>query len=220
MSLRTCALIALAVTAVAAGSAHAAPKPKPKPKPKVCNLVLDAKGDADAAPLGAAASPAGNEPAYDIVSGDIASDAKTVTAVIRVAKLAKTTTNSPTGLQWRMDFAVSGLAHVLFLQGGTSPAKDNFSFGWVDTTSHAFTGTGVTGMIDLAKNEVRISAPIVNAVAEGKIPPGAKISGISVSAGRYYNTAGGNPSLSEATDTADAAKSYTAGDPSCVTVGK
>ena len=60
--LATCA--ALAGSLLVVGTSHAAVKP-------VCNIVLDAKGDADIA------NGIGQDDALDIISGDLATDKKT-----------------------------------------------------------------------------------------------------------------------------------------------
>src|SRR5262245_27463636 len=84
---RVIASITILTLAVGAPTALGATKPKPKPKPKpVCNLVTDPAGDAS---LLAGASGQGYDASLDIISADVASDGKTITAVVRVKTLAK-----------------------------------------------------------------------------------------------------------------------------------
>ncbi|MCA1711189.1 MAG: hypothetical protein LC789_05930 [Actinobacteria bacterium] len=212
MTIRTAAVLALCVSVVGGGAAVAAPKAKPKPVP-VCNLVADDKGDA----TGGVVSP-GNVPAWDVTSADIATDAKTLTSVIRVDKLAKSVNDSPLGSQWRMDFFV-GEKH-LYTQATSTPFGDKFIFGYTDTTSHRVADAGATGVFDLDLNEVRVSVPLSGIESQAKITPGTKLTQLSAQAGDYINTAGGSPSLSNAADEAEGAKPYAAATPSCVAVGK
>jgi hypothetical protein len=202
------------VTALCAatGVAAAATKPAPKPKP-VCNLIVDPKGDADGGFFSSS-----SVPAWDVVSGDVASDAKSFTTVIRVDKLAKSSNDDPVGSQWRMDFAIAD--KKLFTQASSTPFGDKFSFGYVDSTSHSVADSGATGVFDLVKNEVRVSVPLSTVDGQTKVTPGTKITGLEAQAGDYVNTAGGSPSLSNAADTGTAAKAYAAGTPSCVVPGK
>lgn len=217
MNVRPALALALCATVIGAGVAGAAPKAKPKAKPKpvppVCNLVVDDKGDATAGVLSAS-----NVPAWDIVSADLATDAKTLTTVIRVDKLAKSSNDSPLGSQWRFDFFV-GDKH-LYTQATSTPFGDKFGFGYTDTTSHGVAAAGATGVFDLATSEVRVSVPLSGVESQAKITPGTAVTGLAAQAGDYINTAGGSPSLSNAADDATGAKPYAAGAPSCVAVGK
>jgi hypothetical protein len=166
-------------------------------------------------------NPAGSEPAYDILSGDVATDDRTITAVIRVVGLAKNTPSSPTGMQWRLDFSVAGSITPLFLQAYATPFGDGFDIGSTDGgTSTSYAGATVTGVFDLERSEVRISAPLSAPKDEVIIAPGSRIESLHVSAGRFYNTAGDHPSVSERTDEAESSRTYTAGTPSCVPVGR
>jgi len=213
--LRTAAVIGLISAVALGGAAQAAPKRKPKPAPvaPVCHLILDDKGDA----TGGVIAP-GNVPAWDIISGDVATDAKTLTTVIRVDKLSKSSNEDPLGSQWRFDFLV-GDKH-LYTQASSTPFGDKFGFGYTDTTSHGVAAAGATGVFDLEKSEVRISVPLSGVESQAKITPGTALTGLAAQAGDYINTAGGSPSLSNSADAATGAKPYRAGDASCVVVGK
>jgi len=83
----------------------AATKKKPAPKPKpVCHLVSDKPNDSGPdtnAAGGSAAASSVYDSSLDIVGGDVASDGKTITAVIRVAKLTTSDSMAPLGRQWQ-----------------------------------------------------------------------------------------------------------------------
>lgn len=200
--------VALGAGLVISGTAGAAVK-----KP-VCNQVQDPAGDATAGLLAP-----GNEPSWDIVSGDVGSDKKTVTTVIRVAKLSKSTSVAPYGSQWRFDFQVNGVK--LYTQATSTPFGDGFIVGYTDSTSHSFSNSGATGVFDTAKNEVRVSFPLGAVAAQASIKPtGTHLSSLAASAGDYVNTAGSSPSASIQADDATGAKDYVSGNSTCVIVGK
>ena len=162
------AFVALTLAAAApssfAATKHKA-KPKPKPKP-VCNLVTDPKGNEGPLQDGQTLA----DPALDIVSADIATNAQYATAVIRVAKLTIPDSNAPAGLFYRFEFtgAQSQIAHDLYVK-----IVPTGSGSWAPTWQDGTTGTGV---IDTKQNEVRITVPLsalgtgVNAVAPGGPP--------------------------------------------------
>ena len=196
--------------AAATGVATAAPKAKP-----VCNLVQDEKGDGtgfvqtdqDYLP---------NDPNLDLVSGDIASTAKVITAVIRTDAQALSDTSAPTGRAYYANFTVGAVE--MFLSAaldGTGAAT--YSAGYIDTTRK---GLGaVTGTVDVAKKEVRITAPISIFAEQAAIKPGTKITDLNLLAQRYV----GNRSVAGVTPSADEAiggKAYVSGAPSCVVPGK
>ena len=107
-------LVAIALLALVAGApaanaktkAKAKAKPKPKPKP-VCMLLTDKAGDGSflAAPV--------NSPTLDIVSGDMATGAKTIVAVLRLTSA---------------DFAHDYMSHLGF----------NWYIAATSTTGHSF----------------------------------------------------------------------------------
>lgn len=167
--LATCAATALP-------SAQAAVRP---PKP-VCNIITDPSGDAGVSPVttGPKAPGSSNE---DIVSGDVSSDGRTITAVLRLAGLAQPDPQAPLGQGFFMEFGVKGAANLLFLSARTYPNGTQYVFGY----SGADPNTGIntsytigtaTGAIDTAKKEVRISvANAAFAPAGSKLPKGVKI---------------------------------------------
>ncbi len=211
--IRTASVIGLITTVGVAGVANAGKRPKPKPIPPVCNLITDPAGDATGGLVSSS-----NQPDWDILSADIATNATMVTTVIRVAKLSKTGSD-PLGSQWRFDFTVGSVK--LYTQAtSTTSFGDKFIIGYTDSTSHAFASSGATGVFDLGTNEVRVTAPLAATATQAKITPGTVLSTLGASAGDYVNVAGGSPSDSVPADSATGDKNYVAGRASCVTVGK
>ena len=206
---RLAVAVALGAGLVLAGTAGAASKPKP-----VCNQVADPAGDA----TGGLLTP-GNNDAWDVVTGDVATDKTNLTTVIRVAKLSKSTSTAPYGSQWRFDFQVNGVK--LYTQATSTPFGDKFTSGYTDSTSHGFANSGATGVFDLAKNEVRVTVPLSTIATQATIKPtGTHLSALEASAGDYVNTAGSSPSASYRADDAMGGKDYVSGAASCVAVGK
>jgi hypothetical protein len=201
-----------------------------------CKVVTDAPGDANSAPLlgTTTVGPAtvGNgvgpsDPAYDILSVDVASDAKYVTGVIRVAKLAKTSQLSPTGIHWTASFFVNGTQYLMSanqqLVGVTGAELDA-----VDGAGGTYTKAApATVIYDLTHNEVRITAKVrdfPNRITLGK----TVLSQIGATAGRMYGVKdpsgkfGGEDMVAgqDYTDSAESTKTYLAGSKSCVTPNK
>ena len=222
------ALIATAVLITGGvGVASAAPAKKIKP---VCNLVVDEAGDAN---LGGAPGGAGD----DVVSADIASDGKTLTGVVRMAGLAANDPEWLNGRAYFAEFVAPGSQDVLFVQARAYPTGVIWSYGYsgVDPTSGistSYTLGAATGVIDVAKKEVRISAPVKGFIdgAKAKLAKGAKLTALGA---RVYRQGGQGlvPSqevggtrvplsgLNVMLDDASGG-SYVMGTPSCVVVGK
>src|SRR3954453_15356447 len=88
MRARAVVVAGVAVAVSAAGVANATPRAaKPKPVPAGCNLLTDPTGDALFAPVGTGLSQFPADPNGDILSADVASDAKNVTAVLGLKSL-------------------------------------------------------------------------------------------------------------------------------------
>lgn len=171
---RRVALIAVPLLLTTCGSLVATAEAAKAPKP-VCNVITDAAGDAKYN---------GNVPGADgddVISGDISSDGKTLTGVIRTAALAANDPVAPFGRAYFAEFAVKGVESVLFVSARTYPTGTQFVYGYrgVDPTSGLNTsytlGMG-TGAVDLAKKEVRISAPNLAFAPSGtKLSKGTKL---------------------------------------------
>jgi hypothetical protein len=205
-----CAVVALSL--VGAGAASAATKPKP-----VCNLVTDAQGDANGFVVTDTGLPVPPSDDYlDIVSADIASDAKTVTAALRL-KAVGADSMAPTGSTYYFNFTISGTQ--VFLTAKTDGTAWTYSFG--DFTGDAGgrnTLGDATGVIDAAKKEIRITASTKawpDAIKTGK----TKLAGFNALAQRFIGTdltGGATPTADEASSS----KAYLAGASSCVRPGK
>lgn len=203
------AIIAIAASA-AAGTAEAAPKKKAPPP---CRTITDAEGD----------SKYGK--GLDILSADIASNTRTVTAVFRLPEITKSNSSAPTGQGYYFDFSAGGETPI-YLSYTVTPTTESFNYGWVDGSIHRSLGAA-TGVVDTAKKEIRVSAPVSAWGAYGTPRVGSKLTGIELTSywviGAYApptpvtNTTGGG-----SLQTADQAigKTYVAGSPSCVVPGK
>lgn len=193
------AVLALAVAAlIPATSAGAASKTKPKPIAPVCKLVVDPAGDATG--TGLAVSSPTSDPNLDVLSGDVASDATSITVVVRLAAYSASDSNAPVGQSFGVSFTVNGKDGV-DIEGIVSPTGNV----WAD-------GKG-SGVVDAAHKEVRITVPI--SALSVAIPKNAVFSGLLASTGRYI----GSSVIVGVVDTATSDKTYVAGRPSCVKVG-
>jgi hypothetical protein len=203
--------LALAASFVSAGVAGAAVK-KPAPKP-VCNLVTDAAGDANGFLVtGLPAVPSDKN--LDILSADIASDAKNVTAVIRLAAVGADQT-SPTGGTVYFNFSIGDTK--VFLSAVLNGATATYEAGdFTGTNGQRHHVAGATGFIDTASKSIHITTA-ANTWTD-IIKAGTKLNTLNVLAQRYI----GNALVGGVTPTADDATSdkvYTGGAKSCVTPG-
>jgi hypothetical protein len=209
--------VSLVASLTAVGVAGAATKPKPKP---VCHLIADTSGDA---PI---FGPTPSDDSLDIVSGDIATNAKSLTGVVRVKNLAATTSTSPyTGQTYYVQFSVPGFDNPMYVGYQVDKTAALFQYGDLETTQGqgVYTPKGnATGVVDAAKNEIRISVALGDLASLASVKPGKKITGIQALTFQNVgvpNAAGGGGALVGG-DTAEATKPYVAGYPSCVTPGK
>ncbi len=224
--LRLALAASLVLSSVAAGGALAAPA-KGKAKP-TCNLISDEKNDTFALRSQDSQRAYGpQEDALDIVSGDLASDGKVLTAVLRVKKLALATGSAPNGLSFRVQFLHAGLPEDtnLFLSGRASGGRTVFLAGSRAMTANVSTKLAdVTGVFDVAKNEVRISAPLsAFEKVGGAIKRGTKLQlgELDQTSSRFVTV---NPVTGADTatfaDVTTSVSSYTVGASSCVVPGK
>lgn len=214
--------VAGALTAIAVGSGAASALTKVAP---TCNLVEDPKDDTFALryqetvrDLGGPAAYGPGEPALDIVSADVAADAKTLTAVLRVNKLAKAAQTAPGGLSFRVQFSSpTEEDENMYLSASTTGTTDTFTAGTRAITANLSTKLAdATGVFDLAKSEVRISVPLATFAAAG-VKAGTILSfaGLDQTSARLTPT--GSSSFA---DVARSEKVYKVGAPSCVVPGK
>lgn len=203
--------LVLAVLVLAAASAASVPAHAAKPRPKTyCKLVVDDVGKAGV--LSSVAGSATYDPSLDIVSADVASNATTLTAVIRVKDLTPTSTMSPGGRTWGMTFT-NGTVSV----GVNAYLSDNFGERF---------STKQGGAFDIARDEVRIHVALAD-IAYAKIKKGSLLRGFYATTNSVIafdpamGLGYGFPPFGGSTDDATAPKSaYPAGARSCVKVGK
>lgn len=216
-----------------AGSAVAASKPVVKP---VCNLISDAAGDTFAVRAQDTEGVFGpQEDGFDITSVDLASDAKFLTGVVRVKKLATAIQSAPNGIDFRISFTLPGQdpsAENLFLNARFVSGAPAFLLGKRTVVGAAGESTGqsttakladATGTFDTAKNEVRISVP-TSAVTSGSE---TLKNGVVLSLTDLDQTSARNVAINPATsigtatfaDVANGEVTYKAGAPSCVKPG-
>jgi hypothetical protein len=201
------ALGVCAALAAATGVAAAAPSPKP-----VCNLLTDAKGDGYPT---TAAEAGPSDDALDILSADVATNAKQLTAVLRLSKAATSADSAPTGFRFLVLFTTPGSDDPVYLSAASTPGLgETYSFG-TDAADGLTDGGEATGVFDAAKNEVRITASLsdLSSVA-GKLKPGTKLTGLNANSSRDFQA------VITYADRAEGGKTYVAGTPSCVAVGK
>lgn len=220
---RTAAAAAAGLSLVIAGNSGAATKP-------ACMLVTDAAGDSNGIALGSPVPATSGGPttdALDITSVDVASDAKNVTAVLRVKKLAATSSSAPTGLGWTVNFTVNATTFS-FAAHSNPVGTVTFDAAHSSVGTNSLYGAGVTGVFDTTANEVRISAPVSLLVQES-FKAGAKITEIGGIAGQDIaipdatGLFGGGAILEGTVNNADvttAGQDYVAGKTSCVKPGK
>lgn len=203
----------LALAASGASAFAAAPH-------KACNLVKDNTGDTFALRSQDTAAKYGpQEDSLDIKTVDIATNAKYVTGVMRVVKLAATPPTSPYGVSYEIEWLVPGSDNPLYLAAERSlDGGDVFVAGFRDATSNLGTALAtVKGTFDVAKSEIRITAPVGVFSGQGKgMKPGVKIT-----FGDLDQTASRNGvAVSVFADVVRSGVVYTTGAPSCVTPGK
>jgi hypothetical protein len=205
MKIRGLAAVAILTTAALASTGNAAVKP--------CNLLTDAAGDAEGLIL------PGNDPQMDILSADLATNAKTLTGVIRLAKVGTTnTTGAPGGAAYFLQFNAAGAPNPLYVSAAFDrEGVATYSFGQYTvvgaTGNYDELGTVTTGVVDTVKNEIRVSVPVTGFTG-ASIKKGVKLSELEASS-TFQLVA-----LVGTIDEATGGKAYTAGGASCVVVGK
>lgn len=205
----------LTLAGVATHSSAAAP---------ICNLVVDPPGDVNNTIQGPAAFP--EDGGLDLLGGDVASNAKSITAVIRVASDPGT---SPLyAKRFIVDFAVAGLKNRPALAVAFTPQGTTYSGGYWGETASSTGGPGyvypaaITATGKVVGKEIFITVPLEQfaGVPEiGAIKKGAKISNIKVSSNRRVPVVLQVTGQLFTADEATGKKTYAAGAKSCVTIG-
>lgn len=212
---RTALCLALAGSLLGAGVAGAATKPKPKPKP-VCNLVKDDVGD------GSGITSA--EGGLDIVTADIATSAKQVTAVIRLGAkpVAYGDPNSPEGAIYYFEFSTAAFANPVYLAASSRPTGGyTYDMGDIEPSANGSTYTpktgAVTGSLTGSVFTLTVARDVLGSLVDVK--PGIKLTALTAEIfwPAEVPFVGG---LLEPADDATGAKAYIAGALSCVKPGK
>jgi hypothetical protein len=210
---------AVAAGVLAAPLAHAA-----TPKP-VCDLVTDPSGDV------IPSTPGVDNGDYDIRSADVATDARKLTAVIRLSSLAPEDTASPAARDYEFDFVANG--HAFGLEANLLTGGVNFEAVVYDTTaagSRSGTDLGaVTGVVDAKHHEIRITAPLSLFAPYASFKQ-TYVDQLAASSARAVGQDGvtspdgrvavGAQSTALVVDDASSNARYTPGQRSCVRVGK
>ena len=204
ISRRPALALALCATVVAGGGAAvAAPKAKP-----VCNLVTDETGDA---------SIVTGQKSLDVVSADLASDAKNLTAVIRLdGAPGGANPQALGGTRYYFEFTAPGSDNPQYLYASIPFAGEPiYRTGEVTTTetNRSFSSDPVDESVkgSIKGNVLTMTAPL-KAFSRVKLAPGAKLAAPTV---ETFAVAG---VLLVSVDDATG-KAYTAGTPSCVKPG-
>ena len=212
------------LVACAAAAAAFALAPAASGAGTACNLVTDAQGD-QAHSVAGVATPLPVSPDLDVVSADVASTKRYVTAVVRVAALHDIDTAAPTGRHYEVRFQVGTRTYALEADRGV----DGYTARAWDESRGVGLGEAAVAW-DYSARAVVVTAP---AAAFG-LKNGALLTNISVLTGHHYGTGGGrgvgtpvgwsatvgNAGIDDVTDTAATTKAYRAGTPSCVTVAR
>lgn len=192
------AVLVLLATPMAAGAAG-----KPRPKP-VCNLLTDPVDRTESKSL-------------DIVSADVATDTKLITAVIRVTDLSDKSDPSITaGRKYEVSFSVDGGAATGVVYDGPAGTYANYG----------------TAVLDVARNEIRWTAPLKEVEKQRRVtitPGRTKLTSLRAKAfagitvpSQVSDPQSGNIQFVDGVyfdDSAAPTSVYLAGSPSCVKVG-
>lgn len=186
-----------------AGTAVAAPA---KPAP-VCNLVKDGKGDAEIV---------SSQKSLDIVSGDLAADAKTITAVMRLdGTPSGANPEAVGGTRYYFSFTVPGTPDAQYLSAIVPfVGEPSFRSGQIVTDGTRSTYTNDTESVEgsIKGSVLTITAPVSAFSERAKIKPGTKLSGLTAATFAVVGV------LLVPVDDASG-KTYTVGTPSCVKPG-
>lgn len=207
----TTALVASTFTALSAPS---------QASPATCRLLVDSTGDTTATqPTGTDPAPGGTlvpaEASLDLVSADLASNRRSVTAVLRVTHLSTPAPTSPTGSSYLLTFVLNEMQFTLYALRDVTGLQQ---FLLLPGTAVGTDAVMVNGTFDTLHNEVRISASLEDfKQLGGRANPGTQATGITAFTQRAFG-AEGSYTFQNA-DAATAKRSYRLGSPSCVTPG-
>lgn len=171
-------------------------------------IITDPAGDATDFVLATGAPSAASEPSLDILSGDIAVTADTLTTTVTVDDLKAEPPPGGTGRVFRFYFSYAALE---FSTRATSAIDGTATFRLYDPSNTGVPCTGCTGSFDVAADTVSVSVPMTvlnGAIAALSAPPigaGAELSGLEILAQRSVSA----PAAGGATPTADTATTAT-----------
>ena len=206
MRARPALALALLPALLAAGAATAAPA---KAKP-VCDLIKDAAGD------GAVVTASAD---LDILSGDLASDGKKITAVLRLAgDPSAANPQALGGKNYYVSFTAGGQPQ--FLAAEFAPVLGaTYSTGFEEDVNGVGNKTSdtepATGKVD--GNVITITAPLSAFGGRASLKPGKKLSGLTAEVFALVGTGATGGLLALADDATGSG--YTAGAASCVKPG-
>lgn len=197
-STRWRAVVAVGCVLACAIAPLASARARPK-VPPVCKLVTDPVDRSDS-------------PSIDIVSADVATNAKSLTWVVRVTNLsAPADAKTAMGRSWSFVFKVGGKQITTKVLSGTFGLRDG-------------SGNGATVKLDPARNEVRYTVPLASLKQNYgvTIVPGTLLREFaSTSEGvlQLPAEAALDTPLPDGDTTDVSRRTYAAGKRSCVTVG-
>ena len=190
---------ALGAGLVLAGTAGAVTKP-------VCNLVTDASGDATGFVV--TSSPLPNDATLDILSADVATNAKNFAGIIRLAAVGKDSTSMQD--TYYLNFSANGTKYFVSANyDGTTATFTAGDFSGTPAGSRHSIGS-ISGKVDAASKTVSFSAPLSTWGLKGT----SAISGFDVLAQRYLGGAGRG--VTPTADEAISDKTYKGSTPSCL----
>ena len=194
-----------------------------------CNIVTDATGDAKNVPGTGHQSVLPNQDDLDITSGDLATNRRFLTTVVRVKDLSYVLSAAPRARQYLMyfhigktDYATSATRYpdgqVFWLNGGKAGEGPQR----VDPLGIGSNYKIVSGVFDLARSEVRVTVPLGLFRVDGPVTRGHIISGISAATyqGVGVNTAAGATAGGQEDQSDGPPARYIIDSPSCVTPGR
>ena len=228
------------LTPYAAAVALLALSPAALAAPKSCRLLVDPAGD-DRVTTDSTTTPQ-TEDVYDssdldVVSADVASNAKNITAVVRTTTLHESDPESPTGRKWDVLFVVGEQRYIM----SATTAPDGYrGIVYRETADYEEGGYGATAGegigrakvdLDYKRKEVRITAPLSHFAPYTSISHGRHVRNIEVWAFHHYGTGGGrvetptdfvvdygSGGAGHSVDHGVTKKTYVAGSASCVAV--
>ena len=199
-----CAAVLLATVCGAPGAEAAAKT--------YCKLLVDARGDTALT----------DTPGVDVLSADVVSDSRRVTAVVRLAGSPSTYgPTSPAGHLYTVRFSGQGGARPVFVWYATTPTGGVAKYGLYHDESKNNEILGIASAT-VVGNAVHLTVPLGPLAPYGKFTRGARITGLTAFAARWigaYATPDAYAHDSREADRATGGKPYVAGARSCAKVG-